>query len=209
MRRLTCAPVLFVAFATLILADPAWSRCPNGVHAKEAMPLTPPTETANCSTTLKNGFPIPDTRCTPGAINPTVTQQVLQSGKFKTSCTRDKSSTASEKAATYGEYNITHPGHNTGQTQTCELDHLISLELGGADTVDNIWPQCGPDGVTLAKRYFKIKDKVENYLAAQVRAGSMTLEDAQRGIATDWPQYIDASKEYFTHHSISGFGLDQ
>lgn len=68
---------------------------------------------------------------------------------------------------------------NTGRTQTCELDHLISIELGGADTLDNIWPQCGPRGVVLPKRFFKQKDDVENYLAAQVRAGAIRLEDAQ------------------------------
>ena len=25
--------------------------------------------------------------------------------------------------------------------QGCEIDHLISLELGGANTEDNLWPQ--------------------------------------------------------------------
>ena len=77
-----------------------------------------------------------------------------------------------------------------GKTRPASFDHLISLELGGADTLDNIWPECGPDGVTLNARYFKIKDIVENYLAAQVRDGSMTLEAAQRGIAADWTQYL-------------------
>ena len=76
--------------------------------------------------------------------------------------------------------------------QVCELDHLVPLELGGADGLGNIWPQCGPDESTLKNRYFKQKDLVENYLAGEVRANRMSLEEAQRGIAADWTQYLDA-----------------
>ena len=39
-----------------------------------------------------------------------------------------------------------------------------------ADTLDNIWPQCGPDAVTMNERFFKQKDCVETYLGFQVRA---------------------------------------
>jgi hypothetical protein len=72
---------------------------------------------------------------------------------------------------------------------------LISLELGGADTLENIWPQCGPKGVVLRNRYFKQKDIVENYLAREVKAGRMDLSEAQRGIAQDWTQYLDAARK--------------
>ncbi len=60
----------------------------------------------------------------------------------------------------------------------------------------NIWPQCGPDEVNLASRYFKIKDRVENYLADEVKAGRMPLDAAQKGIASDWTQYIDDANRY-------------
>lgn len=182
--------------------------CPDGVDATASTPLAEVTAQSNCSTKTSNDYPIPDPACTPGAVNPTVTLEVLQSGEFKTGCERDKASSMKQKNATYDEYSIAHPKNNRGQNQTCELDHLISLELGGADTVDNIWPQCGPDGKPLAQRYFKIKDSVENYLAAQVRAGAIKLEDAQRGIATDWTQYIDAARAYWKSHVARGFGRD-
>jgi len=45
----------------------------------------------------------------------------------------------------------------------------VSLELGEADTIDNIWPQCGPKNVAVARRYFKQKDHVENFLADKVK----------------------------------------
>ncbi len=44
------------------------------------------------------------------------------------------------------------------------------MELGGADGMDNIWPECGPADVTFRERYFKQKDLVGDYLAAKVRS---------------------------------------
>jgi hypothetical protein len=40
-----------------------------------------------------------------------------------------------------------------------------------------------------------MKDAVENYLAAEVKANRMDLSNAQRGIATDWTQYLHAALE--------------
>ena len=149
---------------------------------------------STCHTRFKGEFLLPDPACTPGAVNPTVTTEVLQDSTFRTACVRGHASSSAQKNHTYDLYTIAHPDHNTGQTQICELDHLISLELGGADTVDNIWPQCGPDGAVLSERFFKRKDAVENFLAKQVREGKMSLADAQKGIATDWTQFLAASE---------------
>jgi hypothetical protein len=148
----------------------------------------------HCSTHTSHGFVLPDPTCTPGAVNPTITSEILQNSDFRTSCVREQASSRDEKNATYDAYGITHPDHNTGQTQICELDHLISLELGGADTVDNIWPQCGPDNVALSERFFKRKDSVENFLAAQVKTGKISLKEAQNGIASDWTQFLADSE---------------
>ncbi len=147
---------------------------------------------------MKNGFPLPDPDCTPGAINRTLTAKVLRDPEFRTSCVRNNTTTATEKNSTYHLYAIPHPQNNTGVMQICELDHLVSLELGGADTLDNIWPQCGPSRVVLIHRYFKQKDIVENYLAKQVRDGVIDLADAQKGIATDWTQFLEDAKNACT-----------
>ena len=149
---------------------------------------TPPT--SRCSLGNSNGFRLPDPNCTPGAINPSITEDVLRNPHFTTKCVRDGATTAQQKNATYKWYALSKPANNTGQTQVCELDHLISLELGGADTLDNLWPQCGPSGADLHERFFKRKDTVENYLAKQVKDGKMNLSDAQKGIASDWTQYL-------------------
>ncbi|HVI91157.1 MAG TPA: hypothetical protein VM659_22855 [Dongiaceae bacterium] len=41
-----------------------------------------------------------------------------------------------EKNTVYREYGITN--HRTGEY---EVDHLISLELGGSNDIANLWPQ--------------------------------------------------------------------
>jgi hypothetical protein len=66
-----------------------------------------------------------------------------------------------------------------------KIDHLIPLELGGADTIDNLWPQSlrarpyGPDRKELLVEVFLQK----------IRTGKMTLAQAQEEISRDW---IDA-----------------
>jgi hypothetical protein len=150
----------------------------------------------SCNATIRNGYPVPDPRCTPGGVNPSVGAQVLQNPGWRTRCIRDCEESQAAKHAVYRWYQIPAPEHNSGANQVCELDHLVPLELGGADGLGNIWPECGPDGAALDDRYFKIKDRVENYLADEVKAGRIPLEEAQRGIASDWTQYLDRANRY-------------
>ena len=206
-RGLVCGLILLLGALSVAQAGQA-PACPSGVDPTGSVSFADASAAASCSPKTSHGFPIPDPACTPGAVNPTVTLAVLTGGEFKTGCERNKASSAAKKNTTYDEYAIAHPQDNRGQNQTCELDHLVSLELGGADTLDNIWPQCGPDGVELPQRYFKIKDGVENYLAAQVRAGQIDLAEAQRGIAQDWTQYVEAAQAFWSTHVARGFGRD-
>ena len=64
----------------------------------------------------------------------------------------------------------------------------------GADSLDNIWPQCGqvPNG----KNYKDIKDRVESYLAIQVLLGKKDLDKAMSGIASDWTQFISETETF-------------
>jgi 5-methylcytosine-specific restriction endonuclease McrA len=158
----------------------------------------------DCHAGTRHGFPIPDRRCTPGAINPTVTLAVLKNSNFRTCCIRDKVESESAKDVAYGWYGIHKPARNKGQDQFCELDHLVPLELGGADSMDNVWPQCGPDAVTLKQRFFKQKDQVESFLAAQVKTGTMDLSTAQKAIAADYTQFLKDAKKFCSTNSCSG-----
>lgn len=145
----------------------------------------------DCTVRMRNGYPVPDPRCTPGGVNPGVSEEVLRDPAWRTRAVRNCAESEAQKHAAYGWYAIRKPRINSNQNQMCELDHLVPLELGGADGMGNIWPQCGPDGVTLKQRYFKQKDHVENYLAEEVKAGRMPLGEAQKGIARDWTQYLN------------------
>ncbi|MHB1022530.1 MAG: hypothetical protein ACYC46_06340 [Acidobacteriaceae bacterium] len=150
----------------------------------------------DCSVRLRNGYPEPDPRCTPGGTNPSITLATLQDREWRTGCVRNCQTSEAEKHVTYEWYRLPRPHHNSGANQVCELDHLVPLELGGADGLGNIWPECGPADTVLRERYFKVKDRVENYLADEVRTGRMPLHDAQRGIAEDWTQYLEQANQY-------------
>jgi len=144
----------------------------------------PPTQA--CVPRVSRGFPLPDRACSPGAVNPTVTLAVLQDSRFRTGCVRDKAESLGAKDAVYGWYGIP-------KRQNCEKDHIVPLEIGGADTLDNLWPQCGPGGVKRPRWYFVQKDMVEQYLGAMVRSGQIAQRDAQFGAVNDWTQYLDAA----------------
>lgn len=201
-KTLWCAIFATILLASAGMADasgkPSTKACNKlGIDPEQSVALSKVdlSGSPKCKVSSTNGFPMPDPSCTPGAVNPTLTLDVLQDPGFKTGCVRDLASKPSEKHQTYDWYGITPPKVNKGAKQVCELDHLVSLELGGADTLDNIWPQCGPSRTVLKNRYFKQKDMVENYLAAQVRAGAIPLKEAQKGIATDWTQYLEDAKK--------------
>ena len=66
-----------------------------------------------------------------------------------------------------------------------KVDHLIPRELGGADTIDNLWPQS-----VRAKPYgADRKELLTEVLLARVAKGQITLAEAQEQIRKDW---IDA-----------------
>lgn len=95
----------------------------------------------------------------------------------------------SEKMAVYKSYGILpHQGY-CAVAQGCEVDHLISLEIGGSNDQRNLWPE-PYSGTPWSAR---VKDKLENKLHALVCAGTITLEQAQNDVRLDW---ISAYKKY-------------
>ncbi len=127
------------------------------------------TKTSGC----KANGPLPDSECTPGAIFPDATvSQICESG-YASSV---RNVTTSVKNNVYAEYGITT--HYTGQY---EVDHLVSLELGGSNDIANLWPEAASPTPG-----FHQKDQVENYLHDQVCSGKIPLKQAQIDIATNW-----------------------
>ena len=123
---------------------------------------------------------LPDPECTPGVINSNVTQDNIEN----TICVPgfSKGIRPPTSYTTPLEIKLMKSYGFTGDRKDYELDHLISLQLGGSPKdVKNLWPE----------PYFTefnahIKDKFENYLHKQICNGSMSLSEAQTQIATDW-----------------------
>ena len=121
---------------------------------------------------------LPDPACTPGATDPHVTQTTLATticrpGGYTSTVRPPESVTSIEKKTSLAAYADTAP------TSSYELDHLVSLELGGSpNSPRNLWPQPSPSP--------NPKDKLESALHDLVCSNRMTLTDAQTAIATDW-----------------------
>jgi hypothetical protein len=134
----------------------------------------------SCHATGSGEYSEPDAACTPGALNPTVTQatigQTICVSGYTTNIRPSTSITDPEKLASMAAY-----GDGT-QTSAYEYDHLISLELGGAmNDPRNLWPEPGASP--------NPKDSVENTLHAMVCDGQIRLAHAQHIIATRWVQW--------------------
>jgi len=127
--------------------------------------------------------PLPDPTCTPGAINPLVSQgdigtTICKAGYTETIRPPD-SITQKEKVASAAAYRY------TGSLLTAEYDHLIPLELGGdPNDPSNLWVE--PNDNPNANSTSNTKDTLENKLNDLVCSGEITLAQAQRAIATDW-----------------------
>lgn len=122
---------------------------------------------------------LPDSGCTPGAVLTTNVKTICATGYTKT--VRDVP--LSESKQVFAEYGINYKLH-----ANYEVDHLISLELGGSNAIANLWPESSliPNGSL-------VKDKFENYLHTQVCGGKMSLSDAQTEISSNWLQYYSAT----------------
>jgi hypothetical protein len=71
-----------------------------------------------------------------------------------------------------------------------EVDYLIAPGLGGAEDINNLWPEPNTSQMWNAH----VKDTLEERLHEMVCGGVLDLSTAQHDIATDW---IAAYKKYF------------
>jgi hypothetical protein len=126
------------------------------------------TKTSGCQSSGN----LPDPACTPGHIFAATKEQICTPGYARS--VRDVSQSLKEKV--YESYGIT--SRTPGQYN---IDHLISLQLGGSNDIANLWPLAAEP-----RPGYREKIKVENYLHDRLCSGAMTLQDVQVQIATDW-----------------------
>ena len=115
---------------------------------------------------------LPNPQLTPGDTLDVTKADICEPGY----ATKVRNVPESVKNQAYQEYGIR--SHKAGEY---EVDHLISLELGGSNSIRNLWPQ-SYSGEWNAH----IKDKLEDKLHALVCSGSLDLKTVQREISTDW-----------------------
>ena len=127
-------------------------------------------------------LPIP--ALTPGATMPGVTLEMLKTKGYANGSKSDPGSKGARnvpqslKNAVYKRYGL---DPNPKNHQPAEVDHLISIEIGGDNTIENLWPQ-SYNGVWNAH----LKDRLEDHLAALVKQDKMPLKEAQDRIRTNW-----------------------
>lgn len=118
---------------------------------------------------------LPDPACSPGAVLTTDTSVICVSGYTQT--VRDVPD--SERQQVFAEYGIDYSLHSG-----YEVDHIISLELGGSNDISNLYPE------SYSIQYgARVKDKLENYLHDQVCSGKLPIATAQAEISSDWLKY--------------------
>ena len=119
---------------------------------------------------------LPDPACTAGRRS-AVTQENIDS----TICTSGYTATVRPPASNKDKVKA-ESLREYGQVamKTTEYDHLISLELGGTNSVSNLWPEPNKSSATGTTNP---KDAVENTLHRAICAHKVTLSAAQEAIA--------------------------
>ena len=124
---------------------------------------------------------LPDPNLTPGAALEVTKDDVCTLGYSK----NVRNVPVAVKRRVYEEYGVQYV------PRAYEVDHLIALELGGSNSIRNL--NLWPESYSLVWNAH-VKDALEGRLHRLVCDSSISLETAQKAIATNW---IDAYKGYF------------
>jgi len=113
----------------------------------------------------------PDPVLTPGDFYPDVTASDVCTPGYASAA---RHVTKAVRAAVFAAYGL------PDDPRLYTLDHFIPLNLGGTNEPINLWPE------PVASPGSHEKDRVEDYLHAEVCAGRMDLAVAREAIRTDW-----------------------
>lgn len=122
------------------------------------------------------GGDLPDHKLTPGIATNATSKEVCTKGYVHANKLRRV--TTATKRRVHEQYGL----RANARPCPCEVDHLISLELGGSNDPRNLWPE----PYTTRPWNAHVKDRLEARLRAQVCHGNMPLKTAQRALADNW-----------------------
>jgi hypothetical protein len=157
--------LLIIALLIVYLALPK--------HAPLVPSQTPGSSSAAVSNATLGYIAVPDPRLSPGDVLTTDTKTICMPGYTKTV----RNVPQSLKNQVYREYGIF--SHKPGEF---EIDHIISLELGGSNSIRNLFPQ----SYVTQPLNAHVKDRLENKLHALVCSGQLPIQEAQKAIAENW-----------------------
>lgn len=180
---------LFALSSLLIVSCSGASKVPTSITTMSSSGTTAnytPTSTSNPRVSVNNAAVrstssnqagqspiIPDPKLTPGDALDVTREDICVSGYSKK--VRNVPQAVKEEA--YREYGIT-----SRQPREYEVDHLISLELGGSNSLKNLWPE----SFITEPWNAHVKDRLENNLHKMICSGEIDIKAAQHEIATDW-----------------------
>jgi hypothetical protein len=173
-------PIVALAVAVTAVTDKAPSGLTYSTVSGEVVQRQP--TPGACRAIGRGLYSRPDRHCTPGTVNPAVTQATTDATICRsgwTSTVRPPVSiTEPEKLASMAAYTVSG-------ASAYEYDHVVPLELGGAvNDPLNLWPE--PDYSTRRGFDRNPKDRLENALRRMVCRGALPLAQAQRAIAANW-----------------------
>jgi hypothetical protein len=116
---------------------------------------------------------VPDQQLTPGDTFDVTAEDLCVPGYSK----KVRNVPGETKREVYREYGIT--SHGSGDY---EVDHLIPLELGGSNSMKNLWPESHRTSPWNARG----KDRLEGKLHELVCDGKIDLKNAQQAISSNW-----------------------
>ena len=116
---------------------------------------------------------IPDPALTPGAVASTDAREICGEVAGLTYSRQHRQTTREMKAEVRQRYGVP-------QGWRGEIDHRVPLCLGGADVVENLWPQTD----------FQAKDELEAQACRAVCHGQMTVQQGQAIFLGDWRAYL-------------------
>jgi len=190
-RRLLTGTVSFLTVLVLLDAPGlAASHLPYGPGPKAhyTVQAQPPAGRCHFRYT-KSHQPLPDRRCTQGALNPKVSERTLASticrSGYTTSIRPPESITEPEKIANARSY------HYVGSLGVAEYDHLVPLELGGdPNDAHNLWVEPPSPGHKASQGVYNPKDKIENQARSLVCSHRVALTTMQNAVAANWTTAI-------------------
>lgn len=195
---------MLLAFTALTLAvgtaASGASRIPYGPGPKTHYSVQPQPAAGHCHYRLTSSHqPLPDPSCTPGALNPRVTQATIASTICRSGYTAQirppESVTEPEKIANARSYGY------RGSLGVAEYDHLVALELGG-DPNDrrNLWVEPPSPGHSPSSGVNNPKDTIEGQARSLVCAHRVSLAAMQAALVANWTTAISV----VTHAPVGG-----